>query len=1272
MRTLVNLLRRVRTLLWTALSIVIILCAVLVGLGKLLMPYSANYQLRLEAWLSEEFGRPVEIESFTGEWKAFGPQLSLQGLRLPAIDGGDETAVIEKAVIEIKPFNVLLPSRALYNFRVVGADFQLVHRLDGSFEFFGLGVSPGKGQSDSALKQLASISEVLLEDSSLQYDDEVHNVHLNFRAIGGRLLVRGDDIMAEIGFRIAHGAAGRVSGEFEATAHLTMGPDKHPLSARWQLSGQELMLDLLRDRLPSSAYFPQQGRLNTEIWGEWDREMQHYVRGVVDLRQARLATAEFDRSVERINTRFKWHFTDLDEWRLDLSDFTFNDGLSSFTVNSLGLGRSLPRGIGLWLSADALPIETPVAIAGDVVRAVGKAWPRYLPGHGVGVVQDFELILNRNMKLGTAFGTFKGGSVSNWDVWPDISNVDGRLEFGPGNGRLILNGKDVVVEWPRMFASPVQLDMPSCVVAFNWGPEKGKYQVMLPECSVENEFVSARSEMSFRSNTGKPAVDVMVHADRLDVSAVGDYWPRDLLNERVIAWLESGLLEGQLESGQLQIYGDIDDWPFDHGEGRFEAIARVRNAEIAYFEGWPNARGVDGTAHFVNAGMDILGVADDIGGVPLQEVRARIQDFRNAELLVDYRAEAELAGLIDFMRQSPINGRIGADLSRFDFEGDATTNGSLLVPFGQGGDGVQLAGSLQLPGNSFSAPELDITLDGIAGSVDYNQSGFEGRDLAAAYLGVPADLAIRAGNQAAEPGAGPGSQFEARLTGNFEVMNLLPGRLLDSWSPLTRIEGSSRWEATIRAGGGKADFRLASGLEGVAIRLPAPLDKAATARWPFEINYPLGGDSRELRIDLANRLSARVAVVDDLSRANSAAIRIGPGQAELPADGLLEIGGTSDIVDLDGWIGLVIEQARQGKGLGGLKLQSGTLTAGQIRLLDRRFDEVKMAFTVDEGMLNADFDGESINGKVTFVGVRGGSQSLSAEFERMVLGEPLTSGMKMDVDPASLPALHLYAKSFRYGDVELGETRIEAYPKAEGFHFEYVEAESPNMSVRASGDWSLHEGDHRSTFDINMASESLGNFLRQLGIASPMEGGQTLVHFGVWWDGSPGQFRLARLNGDVNFSVNSGVINNASPGSGRLLGLLSVQALPRRLALDFRDVFDSGFAFEEANGSFTMLNGFARTDDVTLKSSAANISFSGTTDLVGREFDQLITVRPGLGNTLPVIGAIAGGPGGAAAGLALQGLLHEGLGEASQVQYTLTGAWDEPQIEPVIKSRTDG
>jgi uncharacterized protein YhdP len=184
-------------------------------------------------------------------------------------------------------------------------------------------------------------------------------------------------------------------------------------------------------------------------------------------------------------------------------------------------------------------------------------------------------------------------------------------------------------------------------------------------------------------------------------------------------------------------------------------------------------------------------------------------------------------------------------------------------------------------------------------------------------------------------------------------------------------------------------------------------------------------------------------------------------------------------------------------------------------------------------------------------------------------------------------------------------------------------------------------------------------------ISSSMQGGRTLVNFSAWWPGSPAAFALSRLNGEIDFSVVDGNITDASAGTGRLLGLLSIGALPKRLSLDFRDVFDSGFSFDRATGTFQLENGTATTNDTLLKSSAASISLSGSTNLVEQQYDQLLTIRPGLGNTLPIIGVLAGGPVGAAAGLALQGLLHEQLGEATRVQYTITGDWDDPVFEAV-------
>lgn len=253
----------------------------------------------------------------------------------------------------------------------------------------------------------------------------------------------------------------------------------------------------------------------------------------------------------------------------------------------------------------------------------------------------------------------------------------------------------------------------------------------------------------------------------------------------------------------------------------------------------------------------------------------------------------------------------------------------------------------------------------------------------------------------------------------------------------------------------------------------------------------------------------------------------------------------------------------------------------------------------------------------------------------------------------------------------MGKTRVEAYPTAEGYHFEKVDASAEHVTVQATGDWSLTEDGQRSEFEIHMGSESLGELLSAMDISSSVQGGQTMVDFSAWWPGSPAAFALSRLNGLIEFSVVDGNITDASAGSGRLLGLLSIQALPKRLSLDFRDVFDAGFSFDEATGTFTMENGMATTDDMLLKSSAASISVSGSTNLVDQQYDQLLTIRPGLGNTLPIIGVLAGGPVGVAAGLALQGLLHQQIGEATKVQYTVTGDWDEPVFETVDVERVE-
>jgi uncharacterized protein YhdP len=132
-----------------------------------------------------------------------------------------------------------------------------------------------------------------------------------------------------------------------------------------------------------------------------------------------------------------------------------------------------------------------------------------------------------------------------------------------------------------------------------------------------------------------------------------------------------------------------------------------------------------------------------------------------------------------------------------------------------------------------------------------------------------------------------------------------------------------------------------------------------------------------------------------------------------------------------------------------------------------------------------------------------------------------------------------------------------------------------------------------------------------------------------------------------------------------LLGLLSLRELPSRLMLHFGDVFKSGFGFDSVTANFRLENGSAYTRDMVITAPAARIVMQGRTGFRARDYDLTVDVTPHVGGTLPVVGAVIGGPVGAAAGLVVQGLIGKGLNKAAGSIYRVTGTWDKPKIETV-------
>ena len=1275
MTTLKTIFLRARTLLWTALSFTIIAAAVLVGIGKLLMPYSGRFQPQLEEWLSHEFGQQVTLESFSGDWKAFGPRLSLRGLRLQVAPGRNVEVAIAEAALDLSPLNALVPGKPLYSFLVIGADFRLVRKRDGEYELSGLGVSgQDSTEGESGLRGLIGIGGLTLEDSRLEFFDEARATRMDLAALNARLQFDGDSLELELDAQFRDQPSGRVYGTIDANGILKLADKKGLEKANWQFAVRDASLSDFHERLPSNPFLPQEGLLNGEFWCDWQAGGPTRLTGVVDVKKGRVVNGDREIAVEHLNSRLGWTIDADGAWRLDFDQLQYDDGENTWTTPSLAIARDPGNNLGLWISADYLPLGVPLELAQNIMAMYGKVWPGYLPGAATGSISNLELVLDKSWRLVLARGVAREAGLFGWGTWPDVQGINGELDLGHGSGRIALSASKLELDWPRMFAAPMSFSFPGCEADLTW--EKG-WQAALQGCRLMNEDMALGGDVLISGNEGRPAVDVNVLFTRGKLDRLSPYWPQGIMGKKVLAWLRKGLVAGDVVRARAQIHGDMDDWPFRNGKGRFEAVAEIASGDLDYATGWPQAQGVDVTARFLGPSMFLDGSIGSLNGSAVGKVTADIADFHQPLLHVRYETQSQLDALIGFVDSSPLAQQIGADLTQFDFSGPADTSGLLTVPLGTTPGELQVDGSVALQGSRFFDPRSGVALDSIGGELNYDRNGLKASGLEAVFKGKSAHLDMSASRRAEE-------KFRVDMRGTFDVKDILPGYLLDAYQLLGRVQGESEWLVSVvvpTAVPGeetKVNLVVASDLEGITLGFPVPLFKPAGDSWPLQLHYSLNGPTRLLDLELAGRMFFRLEVPQGQSSVPAetvpgrALLRFGDGPSDLPSPGLIRVEGATPALDLDGWVDLVVKSVKEGNGLGGMQLEHCELATKELLFLDRLFSEVKLGVKPVPAGFEGIFSGKDIDGQVVFTAKADSDNSLSADFDRLALADPLSGGLNVETDPRQLPALHLFARSLRYAGLEMGETRVEAYPTQQGFHFEKVEAESEQVSLKASGDWNLLEDGYRSDFDIMITAESLGELMSSMDFNTSLEGGQTVLQFNAWWPGSPAAFALSRLNGKLEFSVINGQITNASAGSGRLLGLLSIQALPRRLSLDFRDVFDSGFDFDEATGTFEMENGMAHTDNVELSSSAASISLVGNTNLVTQQYDQVMTVRPGLGNTLPIIGALAGGPGGAAAGLALQGLLQKQIGEASQVQYTIRGSWSEPVIEPVGKDKGGG
>jgi uncharacterized protein YhdP len=471
-----------------------------------------------------------------------------------------------------------------------------------------------------------------------------------------------------------------------------------------------------------------------------------------------------------------------------------------------------------------------------------------------------------------------------------------------------------------------------------------------------------------------------------------------------------------------------------------------------------------------------------------------------------------------------------------------------------------------------------------------------------------------------------------------------------------------------------------SPLSGIALDLPAPLDKPVAASLPLHLTMSLPVGGSDVRVALGDVMRGHLRLADGAQHPLAATLTFGNQMPDaLPAQDL-RIRGHADRLDVTGWT----RRVAGGSGGNGPGLESLDVSTDQAGWFGRPAGPLKLRATPQPDVLSIDVDGTAMAGNFSVPTQELDKRGVTARLQRLHWPKapatpdhaaadakaalPTSDPANTGINPSSLPPFHLWVGDLRLGDAKLGEARLETWPTAKGMHIEQLRALSSHVQITASGTWEGSASDSHTHMKIDFAAEDLGAMLGAFGFDGLVNGGKTQDQLDASWPGGPSALSLATMDGVLSIHVHDGRIPEASsPGVGRLLGLVALAELPRRLTLDFGDVFGKGLAFDSIAGDFHLADGNATTDNLLIAGPAANISITGRTGLRSKDFDQEMRVVPHVGNSLPLVGAVVGGPIGAAAGFAVQGLLGKGLNKAASARYKITGSWDKPVMTLVEK-----
>ena len=458
------------------------------------------------------------------------------------------------------------------------------------------------------------------------------------------------------------------------------------------------------------------------------------------------------------------------------------------------------------------------------------------------------------------------------------------------------------------------------------------------------------------------------------------------------------------------------------------------------------------------------------------------------------------------------------------------------------------------------------------------------------------------------------------------------------------------------------------------MRLPTPFDKQPEQSFRTTINGSLfTGTNYQYRVNYGNRLEGIMEYSEAGEDVWRGEIRFGNGPVELPNERGFRLVGHLQDMSVDVWQSLISQIGDQS--VGSAKndnfdkkpidwpafFNSANVSIDRFQLFGQEAKNMLLNIKNQNQALLVNVNSDELKGEIN-IPYDFKHDPLVLNLDRWELTSA-NEGGKSNMDPRELPAIKAFAKSVSFKNRKFGSVKLETTRIVEGLRLEQLVVKPRSTTILATGKWTMVGGEQNSEFQLRLESKNLGDTLDDLDYVGSISGGEGNVDANLAWPGPLTAVDIDHVKGDVAINFKKGKLLAIDSGAGRVFGLFSLQTLPKRLLLDFSDLYEKGIVFNVIAGNFTLEDGDAYTNNFYMDGPAAKAQVAGRIGLASQDYDQLLTFTPQSADIVSLIGLLVGTPWG----FVIPQIFRDDINKAMSVQYTLSGNWNDPQLIPVIK-----